>query len=448
MSDIQLSELVKSVLDGKQEAFRHIYTQTVDRVYRTLFILSDGSIRDAEDITQNVYLELYRNLNQFDPTRSLHGWLYGITLRQLQSYRRKRWKELRKEQKERDRQYILHSGASASEVDFTDECVLHELDVLSDKLRQVLVLRYLKGYSQQEIAELLNIPVGTVKSRLHQALRKMKEHLTKTQQIHPSSQPRAQLSERIMQHIIEMHGSRGQVLAKIQIDSLAPACPTNQMEETIRMVIQSLSPGEGKAIYIAGEGNTVNQQTNYRALPWTQGLESLMAAVTPLKPLLPANVLPRDILVYNGFDNASEEEIESMAAEARRTGKSVIVRDLHPNDVIVGIQLIYQQDGFPWEYRIFKTTKSRIQVPDMMGQTIQPLTIRGHEAVYLSNTGIQQLIWAEWDNSLNQAIQYEITSNSNDWDSQHLIAVANSLTQHMIITDHDPTGSPSACTRP
>ncbi|GGG77548.1 RNA polymerase sigma factor [Paenibacillus radicis (ex Gao et al. 2016)] len=178
MAVTTMSELIGLALKGQKEAFEQLYNETVNEVYRTLYYLS-GSHTDAEDIAQNVYLELYRNLDKYDHSRSLQGWLYGITIRQLHAHRRKKWKEYRNEQKQRKLQtaplpannHVSFAG------DTQGDFVMEELHDLPEKLKEVLVLRYINDLPQQEIANVLSIPIGTVKSRLNQALVRMREKL-------------------------------------------------------------------------------------------------------------------------------------------------------------------------------------------------------------------------------------------------------------------------------
>ncbi len=180
MTSKHLSELVELVLAGQKEAFEQLYNATIDDVYRTLYLLS-GSERDAEDIAQNVYLELYKSLDKYDRSRSLHGWLYGITIRQLQTFKRKRWREYRKEQKEREtfpgKLKPFDDASYEHIIEDQADLIIVELDKLPDKLKQVLVLRYINDLSQQEIADIVGIPLGTVKSRLNQALVRMRHKI-------------------------------------------------------------------------------------------------------------------------------------------------------------------------------------------------------------------------------------------------------------------------------
>ncbi len=183
MTDQKLSELVRLILSGDMDAFEELYNETIGGVYRTLYFLSGGSRHDAEDIAQNVYMELYRSFNKFESNRSLHSWLYGITVRQFQAHKRKCWKEKRNQQKEREVQAekpISESILDQFKIDEND-FVMVEINKLPEKLKQVLILRYVNDLSQQEIADGLSIPLGTVKSRLNQALLRMRKSMGREQ---------------------------------------------------------------------------------------------------------------------------------------------------------------------------------------------------------------------------------------------------------------------------
>ncbi|MGO4185972.1 sigma factor, partial [Paenibacillus sp. TAF43_2] len=84
----EINHRIEQVLGGNLEAFSDIYNATIDRVYRTLFFLTDNK-NDVDDLVQDVYVELYRSLRNFDGKRPFQPWLYGITIRQHQAYKRK-----------------------------------------------------------------------------------------------------------------------------------------------------------------------------------------------------------------------------------------------------------------------------------------------------------------------------------------------------------------------
>ena len=165
---------IKRVLAGDQAAFSELYNETIDGVYRTLYFLSGSDRHAVDDIVQNVYMELYRGLHRFDCSRSLQAWLSGIALRQMQAYRRANWRELRRRQRLRS-SLEAERGDAGSHAALEADDLADELSKLSEKQREAVVLRYINDLTQGEIAELLQIPIGTVKSRLHDGLNKLRE---------------------------------------------------------------------------------------------------------------------------------------------------------------------------------------------------------------------------------------------------------------------------------
>lgn len=106
---------------------------------------------------QEIYVELFRSLAAFDPSCSVPAWLYGITIRQDQAYRRNRWKQRRNDATER------LASAERTEHDFSlmvidkaaNQQIMDDIASLSSKLKQVIILHYLNELTQEEIAEIL-----------------------------------------------------------------------------------------------------------------------------------------------------------------------------------------------------------------------------------------------------------------------------------------------------
>ncbi|WP_418037760.1 hypothetical protein [Paenibacillus xylanilyticus] len=215
---------------------------------------------------------------------------------------------------------------------------------------------------------------------------------------------------------MEMRNEEGEVLAILNVDS-------SQEENSIDRIVRQLQPGMGKGIYVAAD-KKISQQTNYGAVKWLGGVTGLKAKLSPWEPVFPAGANVIDIQVYYGFDNLTEEEIDEMARESSETGKDV-VRDLKPNDTFVGVNLLYRKDETVFQFRIFGTTKSRIQIPDVEKQTIEKLTIRSNEAVYVGDDELQRLVWAEVGPTTGKALQYEVVAeeSNRDW----LISITESL---------------------
>ncbi|AMA74344.1 MULTISPECIES: sigma-70 family RNA polymerase sigma factor [Aneurinibacillus] len=171
----ELLENIRRSIAGDREAFARIYDCTVRDVTGTVrFLLEDRA--SAEDVIQEIYIEIYKSLPKFNPARSFRSWVIGIAIRQVNNYRRRRWRLFRLLAK--NQQYTSQetepdfSGEVADRLDSLE--VIRLVDNLPYKYKQVIVLRYLYEYSQEEIARILDIPVGTVKSRLHFALEKLR----------------------------------------------------------------------------------------------------------------------------------------------------------------------------------------------------------------------------------------------------------------------------------
>lgn len=167
-------ELVTLALAGDRQAFDRLYDQTIQVIYRTVHFLV-GNSSDAEDIVQETYVEMYRNLSKFKEGRAFQPWLIGIAIRQVNAYRRKKWMRFRLFQKASGQGTEIEADFAPDVVDrLANRELVAMLEQLPYKLKQVVILRYLNEYSQEEVAAILEIPVGTVKSRLHAALSKLR----------------------------------------------------------------------------------------------------------------------------------------------------------------------------------------------------------------------------------------------------------------------------------
>ncbi|UPK47584.1 sigma-70 family RNA polymerase sigma factor [Paenibacillus pabuli] len=170
---IKLVELTRA---GDYEAYGELYELTVMDVYRTVrFLIRDPS--DAEDLVQEIYIQAYRSLERYDSERAFRPWLMGVTMRQVRSYRRKRLTQFRFSKQ-------MEKSDTGLEYDFSGDLInklanrplLEQVHRLPYKLQQVVTLHYLNEYTQEEISCILEIPLGTVKSRIHAALTKLRQN--------------------------------------------------------------------------------------------------------------------------------------------------------------------------------------------------------------------------------------------------------------------------------
>lgn len=173
----QLKQWISEICAGNEDSFQRLYDATSADVYRTVRYLLINQ-QDVEDVVSEVYMALWKSIDQFDQERTFRFWLHGLILRKTQDWRRKSWRRLRIIERRKafppedsyyDQDEILRKE-SANEL-------FQLLNSLSVKHREVVVMRFFHDYSLEEISNLLHIPVGTVKSRLHTALKKLKREI-------------------------------------------------------------------------------------------------------------------------------------------------------------------------------------------------------------------------------------------------------------------------------
>jgi RNA polymerase sigma-70 factor, ECF subfamily len=176
--------LINRFKAGDISAFEEILLRHQDKIYNLCRRML-GNSRDAEDATQDVFLKAYQNLNKFKPDSSLHTWLFRIAVNTCIDYKRKPFFEsLFKTSKEgevfvADRPADSPSPDRLYESKEINDAIQLALSRLSAKLKVVIVLREIEGLSYDEIADVLDVSTGTVKSRISRAREELKELLKK-----------------------------------------------------------------------------------------------------------------------------------------------------------------------------------------------------------------------------------------------------------------------------
>jgi RNA polymerase sigma-70 factor (ECF subfamily) len=170
-------ELVRQVVGGDGAAFGPIVERYQDRLYNTVYRMV-GSAEDARDLVQEVFVKAYENLASFKGTSSLYTWLFRIAVNTSLSHRRKR-KWVRMAGPAVDPGDGEAAGGWPDPADGdparemlaaeTEAAVQQALAQLDDEHRTVVVLRDIQHCDYREIADILGVPTGTVKSRLHRA---------------------------------------------------------------------------------------------------------------------------------------------------------------------------------------------------------------------------------------------------------------------------------------
>lgn len=137
------------------------------------FLGRRGPAGRAEDLFQETWLRVVRSAAAFDPSRRFSTWLFQIANNLCRDLARRHAVETRGADAGGALPAALHGGAARVPVDVKLD-VRRRLEALPDRLREVLVLRYFEGLSEPEIATVAGVPAGTVKSRLHAAVKALR----------------------------------------------------------------------------------------------------------------------------------------------------------------------------------------------------------------------------------------------------------------------------------
>jgi RNA polymerase sigma-70 factor (ECF subfamily) len=167
-------ELVQQVLEGRTEMFG-ILVRRYQRLVATAALRMGVPRQEIEDVASEVFYKVYRSLRRYEPSHALSTWLYRITVNAALDHRRSRRHDARSEEIPAS---LADTGPSQAELAGQAEraATLQEaLGRLPDHYRAPLVMTHVEGLSLDEVARILDLPEGTVKSRLFRARAMLKE---------------------------------------------------------------------------------------------------------------------------------------------------------------------------------------------------------------------------------------------------------------------------------
>jgi RNA polymerase sigma-70 factor (ECF subfamily) len=180
-TDAEDAELLRAVARGDESAFARVYDR-YSPILLGLMLRILRSRAEAEDVLQEVFLQVWQRAHSFDPARG-RAFTWLVTLARSRAIDRLRSVGSRERAAQRSAEDAPPESEPAEWADAAAvraeraDAVREALAELPDEQRQVLVLAYLEGMSQSEIAAAKNQPLGTVKTRTRSALRKLSESL-------------------------------------------------------------------------------------------------------------------------------------------------------------------------------------------------------------------------------------------------------------------------------
>ncbi len=168
-------DLCRLAADGNIAAFEVIYQRYHRRTY-SLTLRMTNSQTEAEDLTQEVFVQLFRKIGSFRGDSAFSTWLHRLTVNQvLMHFRRRSFKnEKTSEDGEMPEQTVVGS-ADPGKMQIVDRIALkNAISQLPNGYRNVFILHDIEGYEHEEVAKMLKISVGTSKSQLHKARLKLR----------------------------------------------------------------------------------------------------------------------------------------------------------------------------------------------------------------------------------------------------------------------------------
>ena len=184
--------LIADFKEGSRERFDDLVKAYTQKLYRLAYGLL-GNHHDAEEVVQDSFVRAYRGLDNFRGDSSFETWMHRITMNLARN--KFHWNRRRGEgvtMSLSDQPGNLEDGDSSGEMELPDtsyspdllmqkaelhDNVLRGMEQLPESLREVMVLRHVKDMPYDEIAQILNCPVGTVKSRISRGRELLREYL-------------------------------------------------------------------------------------------------------------------------------------------------------------------------------------------------------------------------------------------------------------------------------
>lgn len=187
-------KLIQQAQKGSHQAFEKLIVEHEQRIY-AICLRMLGNEQEAYDAAQEVCLKVWRQLPQFESHSKLSTWLYRITTNQCLDHLRKQkrkqevsfYKYIGEEEREATYEETTENpiGTYIEEVALQD-VIAQALSQLKSEYRILIVLRDMQGYSYEQISNHLDLPVGTVKSRISRARQKLKKILMQNKEPYSS----------------------------------------------------------------------------------------------------------------------------------------------------------------------------------------------------------------------------------------------------------------------
>jgi RNA polymerase sigma-70 factor (ECF subfamily) len=168
--------LMSEIANGSELAFRHVYQKFGNNLFHYFLKMTHQNQMKSEDLLQELFIQIHQNAHKYNPEFKLSTWIYSIATNLVKNANRN----------EANRQRILNEGPLPNATNATDHFVDFEQKQLANIIYNyiesvdsegayLLYLRYQEEFQLLEIAKIMNLPLGTVKSKIHYLMKKISE---------------------------------------------------------------------------------------------------------------------------------------------------------------------------------------------------------------------------------------------------------------------------------
>lgn len=169
-SDIRL---IKKIKQGNQQAFKLLYDKYADYALRTAFAITRNKY-DAADIVQETFIRIYRHIDSYDIDKDFRPWFYQILINESRRYLKKQTKQAINIESDQildvlNKPYIPQDAV---------EDVMIALEYLAEDDRTLIILKYLDDFTEKELADIMQVNINTIKSRLYRARQRLQTIMT------------------------------------------------------------------------------------------------------------------------------------------------------------------------------------------------------------------------------------------------------------------------------
>jgi RNA polymerase sigma-70 factor, ECF subfamily len=172
-------ELMHLVQHGECKAFDEIYVRYNERLYYYFYRMLGHEHLIAEDFVHDLFLKLINKPYLFDPQRSFTTWVFSIAHNMCKNEYRNRQVHSIINHEDNPDEYLTEPAEPQSNEKIL-AAVFNELDKMDESHKTAFLLKYREGFTLEEISEIMDLPIGTVKSRLFYARKRLQNNLTLT----------------------------------------------------------------------------------------------------------------------------------------------------------------------------------------------------------------------------------------------------------------------------